>query len=384
MIQLHSHSVYSVLDGLLTPDKLAQIGVQDGAIALTDHGNCAGHLPFYNACNSLGVKPLLGVEAYFMQSGYRYHITVIANNTQGYQDLLKMQSMAAKTKSQYAIIDMSFLSEISNNLTITTGCSSGLPIQIAKNNGYDSLFSIVENFASKFKNLFVEFQPNYGYINEYHMLWDVAQKIGLPYIVTNDVHYAEKGDYKAYANVNLLFTKKEPTLKLDWLYPWSTQELNTYFINNNFPNDFIYYANKTAIDIAENVNVIINKERKWHFEERPSIVWEGAKIKLLELKNNKLIDVNKWDIYIERLSYEFQIFKSLKLLGYLEFCQNILNNCRKNNIPYGPGRGSCVGSLICYLMGITEIDPIEHNLSFERFLSPNYCIGIAESSGVCV
>lgn len=379
MIQLHSHSVFSQLDGLLKPDDLAEIGKQDGAIALTDHGTVSGHISFYKACKAAGVKPILGVEAYHYYDGKRRHMTILAQNTRGYKAILKLQTEGARLNNKFNIINLDNLAEYSEDLIITTGCSTGYATQLANDSrDLNEVCLFLEDWQNKFKNLYIEFQPNEGYIEAYKLLHIAACKLGIPYITTCDIHYKKQEDYVLYKDIHLIMTGKPSDLELTWLYPWSSQAISSFFIKHGFPNNFAQIAIENINAIVDKCNVDIDCNKKWSFEENLESTWKICYEKILSLYP-KLSPSMQYE-YVKRLSYEFKTFEELGLIGYLEFCQDIINFCKENDIPYGPGRGSCVGSLVCYLMGITEVDPIENKLSFERFLSPNYRIGLLNGS----
>lgn len=366
MTHLHCHSIYSVLDGLLKPEDLAEIGKEGGAIALTDHGTCAGHVAFDRACRAEEVKPMLGVEAYYEVEGNRYHITLIAKNNVGYKQLLTLQTNGANKKNKYTLIDLKELKNYSDNIIVLSGCSSGYPMQLAIEGKYDELTNLIMEWAEDYSNFYVEFQPNHQYMKEYYSLFTISQKFGLPFVATTDIHYHNSSDVSTYKNLHKILMKKDSTLELNWLYPWTPQELHNYFVDNDFPRDFIKQCLEYNREITNSVNTRLSYDRKWRFDVNKQEVWDKCSAKLMQLNN---IDMVK---YVERLSYEFTVFNQLNLLGYLSFCSDILKFCAKSDIPYGPGRGSCVGSLVCYLLDITEVDPIKHQLSFERFLSPSF------------
>ncbi len=368
MINLHCHSVYSVLDGLLSTDKLASMGEKSGAIALTDHGTCAGHVTFYQNCIKHKVKPILGVEAYITSENGRHHLTVLANNNQGYQDLLRIQANAANKLTKYPIVDIKELSKASSNFTILTGCSSG--IVISESDTLESAENILQHLSELFVNLYVEFQPNTDYMPFYHNANHAAQKLGIPAVITTDIHYEKPEDNETYRNIHKILMHKESTLNLNWLYLWEDQELYNYFSSQGFTTSFFKQCLKNIEGIAANSNVQLTFDRKWNFPTDVREIWDKCTSKLFEIGKGDNI------VYAQRLSYEFAILKNLNLLGYLNFCSNILQHCKDNNIPYGPGRGSCVGSLMCYLLNITEVDPIVNELSFERFLSPSSTKGL--------
>lgn len=338
---------------------------------MTDHGTCSGHVSFFRDCKSAGVKPLLGVEAYHNYNGHRYHICLIARNEKGYKNILAVQSDGGRKNNRYNIVDLNLVD--SENVVVTTGCSGGLVTSVAQSGDEDQLNTVLLYLQSKFKYLFTEFQPNTDFISGYSLLLSVSDKLGIPYIVTTDIHYRAKEDYIIYQDIHRIMTQKEPNLELGWLYPWDTQDLNSYFIKHGFPNSFVKNADQISHIIADNCNVEIDFGRKWHFDENIDKAWEVCKYNLM-----KLDPPNKLE-YIERLSYEMHIFKELELVGYLMFCREILEHCRQHNIPYGPGRGSCAGSLVCYLLNIVEIDPLVFGLSFDRFLSPSHTVGILNS-----
>jgi DNA polymerase-3 subunit alpha len=373
MVHLHCHSIYSVLDGLMTTKQLAELGKDSGALAICDHGVLSGAIPFYRDCKAIGVKPILGVESYYVFNGSRYHVCIYARNTEGYKQLLSIQSDAGRKNNKFSIIDMGLVAKYNENLIVTTGCSTGLPMQIAQTGDEEQLTDLLIDWQSKYKHLFAEFQPNPDYINGYKLLISVSNQLGIPHIVTSDIHYPKKEDFSVYQDLHRIMTQKESKLELKWLYPWEPQDLNTYFLKNGFPGDFVKNAIRNADEIAADCTVELDFDRKWHFDENITRAWNICKARLAGLATDDKLE------YIKRLSYELKIFQELELVGYLLFCSSIIDHCKKDSIPYGPGRGSCSGSLVCFLLGITEIDPFVFDLSFDRFLSPSHNIGMIDT-----
>jgi len=368
MINLHCHSIYSVLDSILTPEDIAKEGAKEGAIALTDHGTFAGHPLFGLECKKNNVKPIYGVETYVRYNKDIFHLTVLPINNDGYKDLLRISSLNADNTSKNTIIPITELSNISENLIILTGCSGGLVVKQSTN--IDSSLDILHKFTNLFGTIYVEIQPNDDFLHEYHILCTTSGKVGLPIVITSDVHYPNKEDVKIYENLYKINYKRSPGIFFKHMYFWEDQELFNYFKQNDFDGDIIISGIKNTYEVADQCNVELSYERKWKFDADPKEVMQICYDKLvsLGLQNNTT--------YLKRLSQEFAVFKELELLGYLNFCREILQYCKSNRIPYGPGRGSCVGSLVCYLLDITEIDPIIGKLSFERFLAPNVKRGI--------
>jgi DNA polymerase III subunit alpha len=354
---------------MLSAEELAEIGKESGAISLTDHGSLSGIVPFVRACAQASVKPIPGVEAYFVhKDAGRHHLGLLARTTEGYKNLLHLQTDAVKKSSKYPLINIDLLAEM-EDITVLSGCSTGRLMAVANEGSYAELEEEVEWWASKFKHLYLEFQPNTAYMKAYLRLFSAGQKQGLPNIVTCDIHYAKKEDAVTYKNIHRIGFHKEPTLTLDWLWPWSAQQFHNYFTEQGFPQGFVKDAIKNIDGIVSESNVELDFGRKWSFPVNEKEVWKICENKILSMNVDTLV-------YMKRLSREFTVFAQLDLLGYLQFCGDILGHCKDNDIPFGPGRGSCVGSLVCYLLGVTELDPIQHDLSFERFLSPSFEKGL--------
>jgi DNA polymerase III subunit alpha len=369
IVHLHAHSIHSVLDGLLSTSELAEIGKESGAQSLTDHGSTSGIVSFVKDCLSIGVKPLPGIEAYYThKDGGRHHVTLLARSTQGYKNILHLQTEGVKKNSKYTIIDLSLLSEM-EDITVLSGCSTGRLMAVANEGSYAELEEEVEWWAGKFKHLYLEFQPNTAYMKAYLRLFSAGQKQGLPNVVTCDIHYAKREDLITYKNIHRIMTKKEPNLNLDWLYPFTDQQMHNYFVEQDFPKDFVRNAINNIDEIVSESNVELDFGRKWSFPVNEKEVWKICEDKILSMGVPVLP-------YMQQLSKEFTIFKQLDLLGYLQFCGNILDHCKDNDIPVGPGRGSVCGSLTAYLLNCTEINPLVHELSFERFLSPSFEKGL--------
>lgn len=309
-----------------------------------------------------------------MQEHGRYHCTVLARNEIGYKGILEVQNSGAKKGNKFTIMDLDYLSKFSDNITVLTGCSSSYIVQQSQGGDEEHIIQLLSQWQERFKYLYTEFQPNPDFVKAYKHLFNVSSQLGIPYVVTNDIHYSKKEDYVLYNDIHRIMTKKESQLELKWLYPWTDQELNSYFIQQGFPSTFVKEAIANSQQIADETNIELNFGRKWEFEEDINRAWAVCRDKLesLYLSPEEKIE------HLKRLSYEMKVFTDLELVGYLLFCKDILDNCRVNNIPYGPGRGSCCGSLVCYLLGVTEINPLVHDLSFDRFISPSSKIGLIE------
>lgn len=402
-IHLHNHSEYSLLDGMLRiteidgkPSKFLERLYQQGipAVAITDHGNMYGAIDFYNNATKVGVKPIIGCELYITEGNRSDktknsknklgHVTALVKDEKGYQNLVEMLSIAyLEGFYYYPRIDFELLEKYHEGIIFLSGCLKSLIISYALENNMAKATEIADRFKSICgkENFYLELM-NHGMEEEERAikyLLEISKKTGLDVVATNDCHYEFKEDYFAHdvhvciSTNSQLDDPNRMKIKTDQLYFKSPEEMIQLFKD-------IPQAIKNTVEIASRCNFKLEKDKI--FLPRFDIPKEYYKnsdneddaqfnylrelcYKNLEEKFGKIPQE-----YIDRLEYELKIIKDLGFSSYFLIVMDFIQYARNNNIPVGPGRGSGAGSLVSYALNITKVDPLKHNLLFERFLNP--------------
>ncbi|MCB0751094.1 MAG: DNA polymerase III subunit alpha, partial [Ignavibacteriae bacterium] len=394
-VHLHNHSHYSLQDAACTIDSLIKATQENKmhALALTDHGVMYGISEFYKKAKKANIKPIIGVEAYVNFEGSRFdrgeagvgrkrskhynHLVIIAKNDIGYKNLLKLTTQGFTEGFYYKPrIDLDLLREKSEGLICTSACLAG-PIAAPLLNGdYQKAKEnaiILQNIFGK--DFYLELQ-DHNQVEDKAVLEGVPKlsiELGIPMIATNDIHYIEKEHSIAH---NILLLLSDKTGNKDYRnLRYSTDEI--YFKSSNQMKD-LFGSYKGAIEntlaIEEKVNVSLDFE-KFHYPIFPIPKESNAKdlddyfeILAREGLNKRFSKINT--NIEDRFNYEAGIIKSMGYSGYFLITQDFINAAKKKGIPVGPGRGSAAGSLIAYALGITNVNPLEYDLLFERFLNP--------------
>ncbi|HWS70648.1 MAG TPA: DNA polymerase III subunit alpha, partial [Thermoanaerobaculia bacterium] len=403
-VHLHLHTEYSLLDGATRPEQLARRVAQLGmpACAITDHGNMFGAVEFYNAMKKEHVKPIIGCEMYVAygsrkdkagvedgqaDAGANNHLIVLAQNNEGYKNLVKLVS-AGYTEGFYykPRIDKELLREHREGLIVLSSCLKGEVSQSLAGGNYGK----ARDAALQYKdilgadNFFLEIQ-DHGIPDQQKivpMMAQLGEETGLQLVGTNDSHYLSKDDAFAHEVLLCIGTGKtlgdEKRMKFysDDFYVKSAEEMAKVF--KGYPE-----AVANTLKIAERVNMSLdvsgyhlpkfpvpeNKDIAGYFAD---IVRKGlekrmaAMAHLFAAKRKKHEPQEYWD----RLEREIEIIKAMGFPGYFLVVWDFIKYAKDNGIPVGPGRGSAAGSLVAYSMGITDVDPLEYDLLFERFLNP--------------
>jgi len=400
-VHLHLHSDYSLLDGACDVEKLVERVHELGmpAVAMTDHGNIFGAVHFVNAAHKAGVKPIVGCELYICKKddhvitrtppdGDTYnHLLVLAENEEGYRNLVKITSEASLHGFYYKPrVSKKFLAEHSKGLIGLSGCLKGEVAERLTEGNYHAARSAAGFYRDLFgkENFFLEIQDQ-GLEMEHRIrsgLFQLEKDLGLPMVATNDSHYLCEDDAHAQDVMLCIQTGK------------SIQETNRmkfegtqFYVKNG---DEMLRVFKDApqvlsrtLDIAERCNLRLEKVPSPfpHFDVPDGftldsyfehITRQGFARRMENLRGAAASGRLKHSLpeYEQRLAREIAIIQQMKFSGYFLIVWDFIRYARERGIPVGPGRGSAAGAVVAYSLGITDIDPLQHELLFERFLNP--------------
>ena len=391
-IHLHNHTEYSLLDGAMKIERLIDLAAkyQMPALAITDHGNLFGAIKFYKNAHKKGIKPIIGMETYvaprsrFDQSKNiripesSFHLTLLSENETGYKNLIKLASYAYLEGFYYKPrVDKELLSKYHQGLIALSGCFKGeVPYRIGQNDlegAKKALAQYIEIFGQE--NFYLELM-RLGVKKEQMInneLLKLAHQFDVSVVATNDCHYLFAEDYKAHDVLLCIGTKKtlqdRERLRFETTQAYfkSPEEMSRLF------EDLPEAITNTQL-IAERCNLMIDTSGKDvklpNFPRPQGFETDFDYLKYLSLEGIKHRFSKVTPGIEERLNYELNIIKKMGLSGYFLIVREIIAYARENGIPVGPGRGSAVGSLVLYSLGITDIDPLKYNLIFERFLNP--------------
>ncbi|MGC8900093.1 MAG: DNA polymerase III subunit alpha [bacterium] len=387
-VHLHLHTQYSLLDGAVHIDRLAERLKTYGmtSVAMTDHGNIFGAIDFYIKMREKGIKPIIGVEIYITEDHKNkgvnsdlYHLILLAKDQTGYKNLLKLTSIA-HTDGFYVKprIDKALLADYHNGLIAMSACLHGeIPSKLLSGNAAGAI-KAVEEYREIFKDdFFLEVQSN-GIKEQFavnNAIYDISKNFHIPVVATNDVHYLDRSDAKAHDVLLCIQTKKKLTDANRMRF--STQELYLK-TQEEMAKEFASHpeALESTWEIANRCNVEI-EIGKFHFpkisfntdKSYDEILREFAVAGLKELIQKHPYMKEKEQEYWNRLELELETIKQTNFSSYFLIVRDIIQYAKAHNIPTGPGRGSAAGSLVAYAIGIIGIDPIKYGLYFERFLN---------------
>lgn len=385
---LHVHSHYSLLDGLAKIDELVARAKELNfeAMALTDHGAMYGIPEFYKKMKEAGLKPILGVEVYLAPESRfqkrakiddkRYHLTLLAKNYQGYQNLLKLVTKAHLEGFYYKPrVDKELLKECREGIIALSGCLTGeIPRLILANQKQEAekkLKEYEEIFGEDFY-LEINYHPN---IEESKIvkkvLIELSKKYRIPAVATYDVHYLNPDDAEAHDILlavqtgNKVFEEDRLTLRGDDFSLCSQERMIELF--SDFPEAL---ENTQKIVEKCNVELELGKTLLPYFEVPLGETPESYLEKLCQEGLKKRYGNSIKPEILERLNYELSIINKTGFTTYFLIVWDFVNWAKNNGIVVGPGRGSAAGSLVSYLLNITDVDPLKYELLFERFLNP--------------
>lgn len=389
-IHLHTHSHYSLLDGLAKIDELVHRTkeLEMDAIALTDHGNLYGAIEFYKKAKAGGIKPILGVEAYIAPGDYRdknpnseekyYHLILLCKNNQGWQNLIKLVTKAHLGGFYYKPrMDKNLLREHSEGLVALSGCLSGEVSRLLLNNRYEEAKKVALEYKEIFGpgNFYIEIGHHPG-IKETLRIRDglirLSKETGIPLAATQDIHYLKKEDAEyhdillAVQTGNKLADTDRLTLKADDFSLRSPEEM--YELFKDIPEAV---ENTAKIGSQCEVELELGKIRLPKFPLPENKTDSNQYLReLINSRVNRRFKEITFEIR-ERLDYELGVIEKMGFADYFLIVQDFINWAKERGIVVGPGRGSAAGSLISYILGITDVDPLKYDLLFERFLNPS-------------
>ena len=396
---LHLHTDYSLLDGACDVDKLAghlkKIG--QTAAAMTDHGNIFGAVHFFDAMQKKGIKPILGCELYICKNddhraapeGDKYnHMLVLAENEAGYRNLVRLTSEAALHGFyRKPRVSKNFLAKHTEGLIGFSGCLAGEVNQHLMAGKYDEAKRAAGQYEDMFGkgNYFLEIQ-DHGLEPDKPVcdaLFKMERELGIPLIATNDAHYVGSDDSRAHEILLCVQTAgsmNDPNrFKFDTqeFYIKSAEEMLRTFAQNpevcTRTMQFVDRCNLKMKKVDDPFPVFDCPDGMTLDEYFEDVCRKGLRMRLetavAHLQSKGLLKKTIPD-YEARLNRELDVIKNMKFPGYFMIVWDFIRYAREQNIPVGPGRGSAAGSLVAYVMQITDIDPLQNELLFERFLNP--------------
>ena len=387
-VHLHVHSEYSLLDGMSRikdlPVRAKELGMK--AIALTDHGVMYGAVEFYKECTKNGIKPIIGCEVYVAphsrfdkeagrDSGYN-HLILLAKNKIGYQNLAKLVSLSFVEGYYYKPrIDLEILEKYSEGLVCLSACLAGSLSQAIIQNDMAKAEEVALWHKRVFKDdYYIEIQHNglRQQIMVNQKLIEIARKLDIPLVATNDAHYLKKEDSYFHEVLLCIQTGKRMSdedrmrFETEEFYIKSPEEMADYF--SEFPDaieNTVKIAEKCNYDFEFGVTKLPNydvpEEFATHADYFKDLCNKGIR---------KRYGENPSEEVLKRLEYEISVIEKMGYVDYFLIVWDYINYAKSVGIPVGPGRGSGAGSIAAYAIGITDIDPLKYNLLFERFLNP--------------
>lgn len=389
-VHLHTHSEYSLLDGLGKLDDLINRAksFDMDALAITDHGAMYGSFKFYLKAKSAGIKPIIGVETYMARRSRfdkearvdtdPYHLVLLAKNEKGYRNLMKLVTIAHLEGYYYRPrIDWETLSKYKDDLICLSACLQGELAQLIMEGKEKDAQATAARYAELFgpDHYYIELQKHpkiadVDRVNE--KLVALAKKAGLPLVATNDIHYVEPADAEAQEILlcvqtqHTIIEKNRPLSMIDSpdFYMRSPEEMKGLFLQ--YPEAI---ANTVKIASMCDINLTVGNWILPHYplpgelkpaEHLAQLVRERAPLRYKNLTGEMK----------KRIEYELEIIGTKGYSTYFLIVQDFVNWSKEHGIAVGPGRGSAAGSIVSYILGITGLDPLFFNLPFERFLNP--------------
>ena len=410
IVHLHTHSQYSLMDGLCSPEELLKAAKDLGqtALSITDHGTLSGHREMQKYAKEMGMKPILGLEAYISETD-RFdkremkkrddntqvfnHIILLSKNQDGLKNLQKLSEIAW-TEGFYRKprIDLEVLSDYGDGLIVLSGCLNGMICKSIERGNPERAEELTRWFKNRFGNdFYMEVQPHNPVEMNMELL-RIADKFGVKPVTTSDCHFATE-DQRALEEALLILSTKPDMNKdadyesakryrdiferLNYLYPdrpISFQDIDVFIQNRGDVKAWYDRAGIERTDIYENTLEIADKIGDYEYYEGLQLLpkpKKDAHTQLKEMCDSAMVEMGlKTDEYIARLNEELDVIKQKDFSSYFLVVGDMISWAKSQGILVGPGRGSAAGSLVCYLLGITTVDPIKYDLLFFRFINP--------------
>lgn len=411
-VHLHNHTHHSLLDGLTKVPELVsrvkELGMN--SVAITDHGTMSGAIEFYKAANDEGIKPIIGIETYVAartrfdkdpaKDKPRYHLILLAMNNTGYQNLMQLASKAELEGKYYKPrVDHELLEQYNEGIIALSACAGGELGELLRNDSYIEAKEVAKWYQSVFGDRYYLELQDHGH-PESPAPWDVQVKINrhleklseelsIPCVVTSDGHYLHHEDQDAHEILLCVGTGA-------YLSDEKRMSLKDFELHVTDPKDIIERWGKTNPEAVENTRRIAercsveleldriliptfptpNGESEKEFLDK--LVYRGMARRYYGISGEELDKLSNEDVrkklsdaQRERLDMEFGVLERMGYNGYFLIVQDFINWGKNQGIIFGPGRGSAAGSIIAYALNITDLDPLEYDLLFERFLNPD-------------
>lgn len=404
-VHLHNHTHHSLLDGMtkVTPliERVKELGME--AVAVTDHGTLSGVIEFYKACKSDGIKPIIGMEAYVASRKHtdkdinkdkgRFHLILLAMNNVGYENLMRLSTIANLDGYYFKPrIDHELLEKYNEGIIVLSGCASSELGESLKNGDYKKALEVAEWYKSIFGDRYYLEVQDHGewkdqlLINE--GLEKIAKTLDIPMVLTGDAHYLHAEDSQAHEILLCVGTgaylndKDRMSLEGFHLHVKDPKELISKYHDRP---DLILNSKKIAdrCDVSIELGKILIPTYPTPTGETEktvldTLVYQGLawryggvaredSLKLTQAQAKKKITKD----ILDRVTFELGVVDSMGFNGYFLIVQDFINWGKDRGIIFGPGRGSAAGSIIAYALNITDLDPLTYDLLFERFLNPD-------------
>jgi DNA polymerase-3 subunit alpha len=411
-VHLHNHTQYSLLDGLTKVpaliERIKELGMD--SVAMTDHGTMSGAIEFYKAAKAAGIRPIIGMEAYVAPRTHQdrdpqkdrqyYHLTMIAMNNAGYQNLMQLSTIANLEGFYYKPrIDHNLIEKYNEGLIILSGCIGGEVGDALRQDQYEQAKKTAQWYKKIFGERYYIELMDHGH-PEHTAAWEeqtkvnagllkLADELNIPAVVTCDAHYLMHEDQEAHEILLCVQTGS-------YVSDEKRFSLKDFHLHVEDPGEIIKRWGKTHPELITNTKKIADmcnveielgkilipkfplpkgQTEKSYLEK---LVWQGlawryGKRSRKQSKELSVVDAKKTlpDNVVARGEYELGIINSMGFNGYFLIIQDFINWGKDQGIVFGPGRGSAAGSIISYSLNITELDPLEYDLLFERFLNPD-------------
>lgn len=400
---LHNHTIYSVKDAIATPREYldyiyeyneSQDEHEIMALAITEHGNLYSLTENHLSCTtpkkgdkeSRVLKPIYGNEIYHINEpgGQRFHLVLLAKNDKGLKNLIKLTSEAGlnsiKPSSKlFQLLDTKSLKKYGEGIIALSACLGGIIPQLILSNEYEQAKKYALVFNKIFEEFYLEIQPfdtsNQKIVNS--KILQISKETGIELVITSDSHYVRKEEREYHdiiKDIDAITNKKEiGAYRFDTENRmWTPHELIEWCKKNEIPLSAIENTAKIADSIDCSIEVKDPKGLMPTFPVPKGFTEDSYLIKIAyDGLLHRIKKTNKnFKIYIKRLNYELDVITQMGYSGYFLILNDWLEYCKNSKIPVNTGRGSGAGSLVCYCLNITKLDPIEGNLLFERFLNP--------------